>query len=134
MAQTGWQFAADLSELRTVGAVDLPAMAYTFAALDNLVAGTSAHDGAAFAREGAGGLDLVHPDWSALRDLLQNVLGVTSANMERAADVLLRVVDAYAATDEEARRSLETAWRDGPPMLHDGENPPPGPPPPLVIK
>ena len=53
MAQSGWQFAADLSEFEIVGAVDLPAMAYTFAALNNAINGTAGHDHDAFSMEGA---------------------------------------------------------------------------------
>jgi len=38
----GWQFAAELSRLRIVGRVDLPALSSTFAAMNRAVAGTAA--------------------------------------------------------------------------------------------
>ena len=133
MARSGWQFAADLSELRTVGAVDLPAMAYTFAALNNAINATAAHDIAGFSTEG-GGFDQVYPAWSQLRDDLQNIFGKTSTNIQTAGDVVVGIVETYAATDEEAARSLQSVWNDGPPSLQDGEIPPPGEPPAVILK
>jgi hypothetical protein len=131
LTEKGWEFAVDLSDLKTIASVDLPAISYTFAELNNVVARTNEHDREAFALEGAGGLDQVHPEWSYLRDLLRYFLGETSLNLQIAADVLLSVVDAYANTDAEAKRSLEAAWRGGPPALQDGEVPPPGAPRPV---
>lgn len=126
------QFAADLSELRTIGVVDLPAMAYTFATLNNTIDGTTAHDNDGFGTET--GLDQVYPEWSALRDSLQNLFGKTSQNIQVAGDVVVHIVDAYAASDDGARRDLENAWKNGPPSLQDGEKPPPGEPPAVVLK
>jgi hypothetical protein len=133
MAQSGWQFAADLSELQTVGAVDLPAMAYTFAALNNTIDRTRTYDVAGFTMEGAGGFDQVYPAWSQLRDALQTIFGKTAANIQTTGEVVVGVVQAYAATDTEAARTLQAAWQGGPPSLHDGEHPPPGPPPAVVL-
>jgi hypothetical protein len=135
MAPSEWQFAAELSELRIIGKVDLPAMAYTFAALNNSINATAANDNAAFALEGRGGYDQVCRDWSALRDSLQNLFGGTSTNVQTAADVMLQIVDAYASTDEAAKQSLESAWGNGKtPALQQGETPPPGPAPAIVTK
>jgi hypothetical protein len=134
MAPTGWQFAAELSELRIIGKVDLPAMAYTFAALNNRVDGTAVHDHNAFAWEGRGGFDQVYIPWSTLRNSLQNLLGGTSTNIQTAADVVLHVVNAYADSDTDARHSLDAAWSNGTPPLLEGENPPPGPPPAVVTR
>jgi len=134
MAQSGWRFAADLSELQTVGAIDLPAMAYTFATLNNAIDRTATYDVAAFTLEGAGGFDQVYPAWSQLRDSLQNIFGRTSANIQTAAEVVTGIVQAYAETDTEAARALQSAWHNGPPSLQAGEHPPPGPPPVVVFK
>jgi hypothetical protein len=121
--------------LKVVGSVDLPAMAYTFAALNNIIDGTSGHDNDAFGREGFGDLDQVYPEWSELRDSLQNIFGRTATNIQTAGNVVLHVVEAYAATDEEAKRSLDSIWKQGPPpSLHEGENPPPGEPPAVVLQ
>lgn len=135
MAPSGWQFAAELSELRIIGRVDLPAMAYTFAALNNSINGTAANDNAAFALEGRGGFDQVYRDWAHLRDSLQNLFGATSTNVQAAADVVLQIVDAYASTDQAAKQSLESAWANGQtPGLQAGEHLPPGPPPAIMTK
>jgi hypothetical protein len=133
MAESGWKFAADLSDLRMVGAVDLPAMAYTFAALNNVVDKTEAGDSNGFQWQ-SGGMSQVFGSWAELRDSLQNLLGQTSQNLEVAAQAVLQIVETYAATDASARDSLNAAWNDGPPPLLDGEYAPPGPAPTVVLK
>jgi hypothetical protein len=134
MAESGWQFAADLSELRTVGAVDLPSMAYTFAALNNVVNKTNSADSSAFAWS-SGGMSQAYSPWSQLRDSLQNLLGKTSQNLEEAGQAVVQIVQTYADSDSAAKQSLQAAWRDGntPPLL-DGEYPPPGPAPAVVLQ
>jgi hypothetical protein len=133
MAESGWRFAADLSDLRTVGAVDLPAIAYTFAALNNVVDATAGEDRNGFGWE-SGGMSQAYQPWAQLRDSLQNLLGQTSQNLELAAAAVVTIVETYAASDDEAARSLQAAWNSGPPPLLDGEHVPPGPPPAVVLK
>jgi hypothetical protein len=133
MAESGWKFAADLSDLRMVGAVDLPAMAFTFAALNNAVDKTEAGDSDGFAWQ-SGGMSQAFGPWAELRDSLQNLLGQTSQNLEVAAQAVLQIVETYAATDAEAAASLNAAWNGGPPPLLDGEYAPPGPAPTVVLK
>jgi hypothetical protein len=133
MAESGWKFAADLSDLRMVGAVDLPAMAFTFAALNNVVDKTEAADDAGFAWQ-SGGMSQAFSPWAQLRDSLQNLLGQTSQNLETTAQAVLQIVETYAATDAEAAASLNAAWNGGPPPLLDGEYAPPGPAPTVVLK
>src|SRR4051812_8880285 len=112
MAMEGWEFAAELSQLRIVGRVDLPALGSTFAAMNRAVAGTAAGETAAFQAPG-GGTAASHAVWSALRDEFQNVLGATATNMVDAGITIEHVVDAYATTDDTARASLEAAWANG---------------------
>jgi hypothetical protein len=133
MAESGWKFAADLSDLRMVGAIDMPSMGYTFAALNNVVDQTQSGDNNAFGWQ-SGGMSQAFGPWSQLRDSLQNLLGQTAQNLETAAQAVLQIVEAYAVTDTEARDSLNAAWGNGPPPLLDGENAPPGPPPTVVLK
>jgi hypothetical protein len=121
MTPSGWQFAADLSELRTVGAVDLPALGFTYAKLNNAIDATTGHDTTAFQQRGSAGMDQVFAGWSALRDELQNIFGKTADNIHTTGAVILHIVEAYASTDAEARRSLDAAWQSGPPHLQDGE-------------
>jgi hypothetical protein len=126
----GWQFAAELSQLRIVGRVDLPALSSTFAAMNRAVDSTTSGEAAAFQAPG-GGTAASHAVWAALRDEFQNVLGTTAMNLLEAGVTVEHVVDAYAATDDAARASLEAAWANGQsPSLQEAEekftqNPPP---------
>jgi hypothetical protein len=117
----GWQFAAELSQLRIVGRVDLPALSSTFAAMNRAVDGTAGGETAAFQAPG-GGTAAGHAVWAALRDDFQNILGNTAENMLDAGVTIEHVVDAYAATDDDARASLEAAWANGQsPSLQEAE-------------
>lgn len=131
----GWEFAAELSQLRIVGRVDLPALSSTFAAMNRAVAGTAAGETAAFQAPG-GGTAASHAVWAALRDDFQNVLGTTSLNILDAGVTVEHVVEAYLATDEAARTSLEAAWANGQtPSLQEAEEKfVQNPPPTVVIK
>lgn len=133
MVASGWEFAADLSDLKTVGVVDLPAMAYTFAALNNVVDRTIGNDSNGFAWE-SGGMSQVYAPWSQLRDDLQNLLGQTSQNIQAAAAAIVQIVDAYASTDAAAADSLNAAWDSGQLPLVEGEHAAPGTPPEVVLK
>ena len=127
-----WQFAAELSQLRTVGRVDLPALGWTYASMNNAVDATAGREAAAFPAP-AGAAAASQAAWSALRDDLQNILGRTGANLQDAGVVIEHIVDAYAETDHAARDSLDAAWQPGavPPGLLGTEekfvyeNPPP---------
>ena len=131
----GWQFAAELSQLRIVARVDLPALSSTFAAMNRAVDSTGAGEAAAFQAPG-GGTAASHAVWSALRDDFQNVLGNTATSMLDAGIVVEHIVDAYAATDENARTSLEAAWANGqtPSLQAVEEKFGQSAPPPVVIK
>src|SRR6266545_1316492 len=108
----GWQFAAELSHVRVVGRVDLPALSFTYASMNQAINGTAGGEAAAFQAPG-GGTAASHPVWSALRDDLQDVFGKTATNFLDAGVVMEHIVDAYIATDEGARTSLEAAWANG---------------------
>ena len=131
----GWQFGAELSQLRIIGRVDLPAMSYTYASMNQAVNSTVSGEAAAFQAPG-GGTAASHGVWSGLRDDLQNILGSTATNLLDAGVAIEHVVDAYAASDDAARDSLEAAWANGQtPGLQDAEEQfTPGPPPPVVIR
>ncbi|MEU4219694.1 hypothetical protein [Actinoplanes sp. NPDC026623] len=131
----GWQFAAELSQLRIVGRVDLPALSSTFAAMNRAVDSTAAGEAAAFQAPG-GGTAATHAVWAALRDDFQNVLGNTATGILNAGVAIEHVVDAYVATDEAARTSLESAWANGqtPGLQEAEERFVQGPPPAVVIK
>jgi hypothetical protein len=129
----GWQFAAELSQLRIVGRVDLPALSFTFAAMNRAVDSTAAGETAAFQAPG-GGTAVSHAVWAALRDDFQNVLGDTAMNVLDAGVTIEHIVDAYLATDEAARTSLEAAWANGqPPSLQEAEEKFTQSPPPAVV-
>ncbi|MET8154168.1 hypothetical protein ACIBSW_12595 [Actinoplanes sp. NPDC049668] len=108
----GWQFAAELSQLRVVSRVDLPALSHAYASMNQAVDRTAGQEGGAFAAPG-GGVAPAHGLWSSLRDDLQNILGRTATNMLDAGVVLEHIVDTYAAADAAAASSLEAAWAGG---------------------
>ncbi|MEU8236405.1 hypothetical protein AB0C12_43010 [Actinoplanes sp. NPDC048967] len=117
----GWQFAAELSQLRIVGRVDLPALSSTFAAMNRAVDSTAGGETSAFQAPG-GGSAASHAVWTALRDDFQNVLGNTATNILDAGVTIEHIVDAYLTTDEAARTSLEAAWANGQtPNLQEAE-------------
>lgn len=128
----GRQFAAELSQLRIVGRIDLPALGWTYASLNNAVAATAGREAAAFQAPGGGAAPSMAA-WTELRDRLQNILGQTGANLQDAGVVIEHIVDEYAETDTAARDSLAAAWKPGtiPPGLVGSEeklsyrNPPP---------
>ncbi|GAB2617959.1 hypothetical protein Aab01nite_31520 [Paractinoplanes abujensis] len=129
----GWQFAAELSQLRIVGRVDLPAMSATFAAMNRAVDSTADGETAAFQAPG-GGIAPSHAAWSALRDDFQNVLGTTAGNLLDAGSTIEHIVDAYALTDEGAPTSLEKAWEGTQiPGLQEAEERYRHAPPPSVV-
>ncbi|WP_433361089.1 hypothetical protein ACQPZX_27865 [Actinoplanes sp. CA-142083] len=110
----GWQFAAELSQLRVVGRVDLTALSTTYAKMNNAVDSTADGEAAAFQAPG-GGVAASQAAWTGLRDDLQNILGNTSTAFLEAGVVIEHIVDAYIATDEGARDSLTAAWANGQP-------------------
>ncbi|BCY13193.1 hypothetical protein [Actinoplanes sp. L3-i22] len=120
MTETGWRLAADLSELRMVGQVDLPALSYTYSALNNMIDDTAGADAAAFSWS-AGGWSQAYEPWAELRNSFQELLGKTSENMDIAGGAVLRIVDHYAAADDEAAAALRSAWQNGPPATLNGE-------------
>jgi hypothetical protein len=131
----GWQFAAELSQLRVVGRVDLPALSSTYASMNHAVNSTASGEAAAF--QAPGGVTAgSHAGWSALRDDLQNILGRTATSLLDAGVVIEHIVDAYVATDDAARTSLESAWASGqtPDLQEAEEKFSNGAPPPVVIK
>ncbi len=128
MSETGWRLAAELSDLRMIGQVDLPAISYTYSALNNMVDDTAGNDAAAFSWS-AGGWSQAYGPWAELRNAYQEILGKMSENMDLAGGAVLRIVDRYAATDDEAAASLRSAWANTTPPLLDGEYIVPGPHP-----
>jgi hypothetical protein len=132
VAVSGWEFGADLSELKKVGSVDLPSMSYTFASLNSMVNGTEGSDKNAFDWVGGGSSQAYQP-WAELRDSLQNFLGRTAQNLEAAAGAIDQIVQTYAASDTGAASALNSAWAGGPPNLEPEENPAPSSPPPAVV-
>ena len=112
MGTGGWLFAAELSQLRVIGTVDLPALGFTYASMNRAVEGTKVQEGGAFQGPGLGTAKL-YTVWFTLRNDLQDVFGRTAENMHSAAGTMLHIVQAYADTDEEAARSLSAAWSDG---------------------
>ena len=134
MSLKGSQLAADLSQLKLIGVVDLPTLAYIYAEMNNVVADT-ANDADAFAQPSSVS-NQVGPIWTAVRDRLQNILGNTATALDDAGRAVLHIVDAYAATDAEAAQALDKIWIDGPPeaMLVPAELLPPGPPAPVKLR
>jgi hypothetical protein len=108
----GWQFAAELAQLRIISQVDLPALSWTYASMNHAVNGTVDQQGTAFAAPG-GGVATSQAPWSQLRDDLQNILGKTAGNLQDAAVTIEQIVDAYAESDHAARDSLNAAWANG---------------------
>jgi hypothetical protein len=135
MALTGPQFTADLVQLSLVGSADLPTLAYTYASLNNKVAGTSASDAGEFQQRGApGAWDQVAEPWTYLRNRLQEILGKTAQTLETTGQVLVHVVEVYKAADTTVAASFAGAWRDGlPPGAAPTETVPSGPPPAVIL-
>ncbi len=123
MSLSGYQLAADLSELKMIGAVDLPQLEHTYFTLNRAVANTADRDEVAF-QQPDGGMCQVRGPWSSLRDDLALVLGMVANNLDTAGAVMLHIVEAYAASDAAAATSLEQAWRNGPPIVDPAERPP----------
>lgn len=133
MHLAGDRLAADLSELRMIGEIDLPELAYTYATLNNAVASTSVNDSAAFQQPGGGaGMTQLYASWSALRDYLQDNLGATANTLLAARQAIRHIVEAYANADATAKKRLLAEWRNGPPSWKPSEKAPPGPPPTVV--
>jgi len=135
MALSGYQLAADLSELMAIGKVDLPALGATYAGLNHAVNTTTDHDIAAFSMPGGAGMSAAYQSWSDLRYEMRNIFGTTANNMQTAATVMIHVVEAYAASDQGAADSLHAAWKDGPPVnaVDKDEKIPPGDAPEVVV-
>jgi hypothetical protein len=108
----GWQFAAELSQLRVVARVDMPALSATYAKMNQAVDSTAGGEAAAFQAPG-GGVSASYGVWAGLRDDLQNIFGNTANAFTQTGVVLEHIVEAYIATDEGARTSLNAAWADG---------------------
>lgn len=131
----GWQFAAELSQLRVVARVDLPALSSTYAQMNHAVDTTAGGEAAAFQAPG-GGSAASHAVWSSLRDDLQNILGNAATTFLETGMVIDHIVEAYIATDEAARTSLNSAWANGqtPDLQQAEQDFRTAPPPPVVIK
>jgi hypothetical protein len=134
MGVTGPEFTADLNELRIIGAIDLPTLGYTYATVNNAIAGTAGQDSAAFQISAGGSPSWIADIWPDLRNQLQNILGRTAENMQSTALTVLNIVDAFAATDEASATALTQAWKDGiPPGIVGGEHIPADQPPAVKI-
>jgi hypothetical protein len=134
MGPTGEQFIADLNELRIIGAMDLPMLGYTYAKVNNAIAGTAGVDSAAFQTSAGGTPSRIADIWRDLRDELQTILGRTAENMHSAGQTVLHIAEAYAATDHSAVAALQHAWQDGrPPGTTEGEHIPAEQPPAVQI-
>jgi hypothetical protein len=131
-------FAAELNQLRAVGKVTLPHLAWTYATLNNRVAETAGYDNAAFAAcpaTAGWAQDRLHGSWTSLRDRLQDILARSAQTFDAAADAMVELAAVHEATDAHAAAEVRAAWRDGAPdsvvsRIDDRVLPPP---PPRVI-
>jgi hypothetical protein len=114
MALTGTELAVDLNELMFLGKVDLPVLQYTYAVLNNTMAGHTS--GTAFTPAPKVGSDPVGRPWNSLYNLLQNILGQTADALGEAGLGILHIEAVYEATDTQARDALKGLWAAGPPQ------------------
>src|SRR5690348_16516144 len=110
-------FVVDLNQLLGAGRVTLPHLAWTYATLNNRVAGTTGFDDAAFTPCPAtgGGQDQLRAPWTALRNRLQDVLGRSAKSFEEAGTALVHVAAHYEAAEADAAAKVREAWRHGAP-------------------
>ncbi len=130
MSLHGTDLAADLNQLLLLGRVDLPLLQYTYATLNNTLAGGP--PGSAFTPVPAVGSDQAGGEWTSAAGYLQNVFAQTADTLGATAQMILHVAALYEATDNAARDAIAGVWADGPPQqdaLHQ-ELPLPGPVPP----
>jgi hypothetical protein len=115
MSLKGPYLAADLSELRMIGTVDLPMLAYVYEEMSSNIAGAN-EDASAFAVPGASGNDQVGIAWTALRNRLESILDKTSEALSAAGNTILYIAQQYEDADQDAKASLERVWANGVPM------------------
>ena len=116
---TGWELGVSLYGLWICATSDIPSMAERTATA-NQVLGANADDSGRFNRServtgyAPGGHDIssattgrVYPFYDRLRDDLQNILAESTTNLYDCADALLKIMNEYAATDQEAADTLK---------------------------
>jgi hypothetical protein len=135
MSKHGADLALSLSKLLAVGRYDLPELAYDYTRLNRQVADAGDLDIAAFGNS-SGSMATVYPQWARLRDHFQNILGQTADNLVAAGSAVVQIVRLYEDTDEVAKASIESTWRDGPPssVAYAGDDPLPSVLPPVILK
>jgi hypothetical protein len=107
--KVGTELGVELAELWLCGRSYLPAVAQAFLKANGAIAGTDGDSGK-FDRQGtvpgttisASVPGQVYPAWSQLRNELQRVMGQSAVNTYDSSDALVRVADAYAASDTAA--------------------------------
>lgn len=119
MASRNAYFAADLSNLMAIGALDLPGIADTYGNLIGKIDGTTDSDTKAFAAYPADAGDTgaatnqVYSAWTELRGLALQALRDSKENCMHAADAVIQIVHIYAENDTESGRILNQVWAHG---------------------
>jgi hypothetical protein len=133
MGVTGPEFMADLDDLHIIGAMDLPMIAYTYAVVNNAVAGTADHQASAFETSEGGTPSRITGAWPDLRDQLQNILGRSAQHLHSAGATVLHIAQAYADSDTESASILRKVWESGLSRGAVGSERTPGEPPAFKI-
>lgn len=108
MAKTGAALGADLYRLHVMAKDNLPAVAAEYRAAAGSVAQTDSGLGA-FTRSTPfnGPQGVARGAWVELRDTIERILKETDDNLMDTAEALTLAVEAYSASDYEAKRVLD---------------------------
>ncbi|MEV0840775.1 hypothetical protein AB0I55_14605 [Actinocatenispora sera] len=119
MKDKGWEFGIDLGELMSIGRIQLPHLASSFAVANRAVARTAQHDQQMFVvgMVPAGlehSMQETHRLFTELRDIVQEAMGHTAVALEHSGRVIVHVANAYADRDGEAEATMKNFLKDDP--------------------
>lgn len=119
MKTTGWEFWTDLGELMSIGQIQLPRLASSFAVANRMVARTAHHDQEMFdtgmVPDGLeNSMSETHRLFGELRDLVQDAMGKTADALEHSGRVIVHVANTYADTDDEAKATMRRYVKNDP--------------------
>lgn len=110
MNQPETSFGGELHKLHLFANVQVPAVADMYSDATELLNGTQAAAQNAFPHDDA--LDKAssepHPEWEAMRQLLQRVLATNADNLLRVQEAVNNAVTAFTEQDEHAKRELDS--------------------------
>ena len=106
----GEELGVQITELWKCAAIELPAIAAKEADAGNVLVG-SQDDSGVFGMA-HGGFTQIYPAWNRLRDETLKILRTSVDNIYASADALVGIAEAYAASDETAKRNFDRRRAD----------------------